>query len=221
MGRWTSELAEDHQFSKTVVCCWHEGQTSLPLFMHLLWIQLTLCWITITYSNKPIHQTRTLWIGKEYPETCEVKSLSSGVDTSHRESQCLWVCKTSQSFVVRFWNQTGSGLFGLLKRGSLAIRSHWRQSLCLRDSMNSALPIKGLSRTPPPFFVAPSFTLLSVVCLSVLCYVAFPSPVCHGWLCSLFVSLPPLLMPSFSFIWLFRAVEISQLMHQSHCRLVT
>lgn len=194
--------------------------------MLLLWFHLTLCRITITYFNKPTPQTRTLWIlNFEYPENCEVKSFSSVVVTSHTESPCLRVCKTSQSFV----SETKQALVCLVfsvKRKSGNPQS--LEAITVPEGFNEQCITyqRSQSYTPPPPpthpFVAPSLSSLSVVCLSVLCYVAFsPSPVCHGWLCSLFVSLPPLLMPSFSFIWLFRAVEISQLMHQSHCRLVT
>lgn len=149
------------------------------------------------------------------------KSIFSVVVTSHTEPQCQWVCNVSQSFVVRLWNQAGSGLFGLFTKErwvrESAILSHFRQSLCQRDFWRLdwhneqciTYQRSSLTRAPPPLFIAPSFTFLSFVILFICLVLCFSFSV--PCLCSRFLSLPLLFMSSFSFISLFCPVETSQL----------
>lgn len=95
-------------------------------------------------------------------------------------------------------------------KGSLATRSHFRQSLCQRDywwldRLNKQCIIhqKVFSQSSFfPLFIARSFTFLSFVslCLSVLCYAAYSlSPVCHR---SFSISLSAFLLHVILFFYL-------------------
>lgn len=165
-----------------------------------------------------------------YPWNYKLKIIFFWVAvTSHRKPQCQWLCNTSQSFVVQ-WSWLRS-VWSLQQKGGgkqrLAIHSHFRQSLCLRDfwrqdwSHEQCITLSKVFSQQCffPFFIAPLFTFLSSVspCLSALCRTAYPLLLTPF---SISLSATPLYV-TLSFYPPFPYVEISQLIHQSHYYLVT